>query len=366
MRNYLYVCDTNRTHSLEINKPTMRSSASGEEIHTFPIRQSSIPTEKTIGNNKLFCNNTLITGKRFYNMFFSSLLILTPTVLLFYLTIGIHNTKPLHSANPASASTAIILILNILLCSTVILFVFLSGCKDPGILARRFDSLIKRKFELDMKTEYTVLNKGALTKLVLCYSCNIIRPPRTSHCAECDNCTERFDHHCIWIGTCVGKRNYRNFIFFLIVLNLAALFHLTVSVVFLVEQLDLLLNEGMADLAGDNRVRVNVGLAAAIIFFTACFVSSFVGKLMLNHLWLASKNLTFYEDLRRKFKGNPDGNPYDRRSCSRNLGFLLCRPVPKGSLQLKFHRDGFNHMNCYNRRELLGEERKYNNEIITY
>lgn len=55
-----------------------------------------------------------------------------------------------------------------------------------------------------------------VSNLKICYTCKVYRPPRTHHCQICDYCVEKFDHHCPWIGTCVGKRNYVYFIVYII------------------------------------------------------------------------------------------------------------------------------------------------------
>jgi palmitoyltransferase ZDHHC9/14/18 len=51
-------------------------------------------------------------------------------------------------------------------------------------------------------------------QLKFCHTCKIFRPPQTVHCKECNSCLRRMDHHCNWIGTCVGLRNYRHFLLF--------------------------------------------------------------------------------------------------------------------------------------------------------
>ena len=47
-----------------------------------------------------------------------------------------------------------------------------------------------------------------------CKTCEIYRPPRCSHCAICDNCVSVMDHHCPFVGNCIGQRNNKYFIGF--------------------------------------------------------------------------------------------------------------------------------------------------------
>ena len=47
---------------------------------------------------------------------------------------------------------------------------------------------------------------------------------KVSHCTFCDVCIEGFDHHCVWVGKCIGKNNIKPFYGILIAVAITYLF----------------------------------------------------------------------------------------------------------------------------------------------
>jgi len=63
-----------------------------------------------------------------------------------------------------------------------------------------------------------------------CDLCSVYQPPDAVHCPECNVCVEGYDHHCPWMGTCIGKKNFTSFMVF----NLTWLFYLLYAIIWVV------------------------------------------------------------------------------------------------------------------------------------
>ena len=105
-------------------------------------------------------------------------------------------------------------------------------CSDPGIVSPFEDFDVPDNFykQLDLDPEEKLIRKtdkiyqkSEFYTLRQCNTCMLTRPPKASHCRLCNHCVKGFDHHCNALNNCVGKRNLRSFVSFLIVSSLYAL-----------------------------------------------------------------------------------------------------------------------------------------------
>jgi len=108
-----------------------------------------------------------------------------------------------------------------------IFFFILTSCSDPGIIPRASIQELSEGLKEEIHEAIGYVPPPAADEVApltqeqvnagfrLCRTCQIVRPPRASHCADCQNCVLQFDHHCPFVNNCVGKRNYPFFCAFL-------------------------------------------------------------------------------------------------------------------------------------------------------
>jgi len=119
------------------------------------------------------------------------------------------------------ASTSGVLLGVVLACFvSTIFWLVATSFTDPGILPRNPDPLAHKQPTPPLFRHRTG-EDGRVCTDTWCTTCCIYRPPRASHCPDCDNCVRDFDHHCPFTRNCIGARNYPLFLNFLISVSLS-------------------------------------------------------------------------------------------------------------------------------------------------
>lgn len=231
-------------------------------------------------------------------------------------------------------------IICILLYVFVILMLLRTSFTDPGIIPRATSSqstqienqMIEEEQRNSNHTGYrppprfseTEIN-GILIKQKFCFTCKIFRPPRASHCSICDNCVDRFDHHCPWVGNCIGRRNYRYFYLFLLSLSCLCIYIFAFSVTNLVM---------LTQQKGTIMAALSVSWASSVEIVISFFAIWSVVGLTGFHTYLTSTNTTTNEDMKGSWKKKATiGNPFSRGSCGANCCHILCSPTPPSRLK---------------------------------
>ncbi|KAM4699584.1 palmitoyltransferase ZDHHC18 isoform 1-T2 [Discoglossus pictus] len=207
-----------------------------------------------------------------------------------------------------------------------------TGLSDPGILPRATPSEVKvmekqLKSQLPPHTQDVLIN-GQLVKLKYCFTCKIFRPPRASHCSICDNCVDRFDHHCPWVGNCIGQRNYSSFYLFLVSLSLLSALILAAVTTHIV----------LKSQTSSFLTVIKKNPASVVEFFICVFTVWPVFSLSGFHTYLVASNVTTHEDMKLSWKARQASdrivNPYSHNSIGNNCSATLCGPRPPSFIRI--------------------------------
>ena len=273
------------------------------------VTNNKLNEPQRIGNNKFFCDNKILVGNKYYHLIYSFIFLSLPTSFYISCMIKIN-----------TASSIFLLVLVLILFIPIIYGLLKGGTKDPGIIERNNEYATYN----NKKSTIKVNIKGHMVNLNYCYTCFHFRPPRTSHCAECDNCVEKFDHHCLWMGTCVGKRNYKYFYLVLSLTTVLSLIQIFSCIGFIVVKLR---QENIS------KILYIIITLSCVGFFDLMFFCFFLIKLFAVHSWLLTTGLTFYEYIKKKYFIFLDIKPYSK-GLWRNIKQRLFEEIPSSRLNL--------------------------------
>ncbi|KHN31279.1 Putative S-acyltransferase [Glycine soja] len=148
-------------------------------------------------------------------------------------------------------------------------------------------------------------------------TCMLYRSPRCSHCSVCDNCVERFDLHCPWVGHCIGLRNYRFYYMFVFSATLLCLYVHGFCWVYIKRIMD-------SEEISIWKAMIKTPASIALIIYS--FISVwFVGGLTVFHTYLISKNQSTYENFRYRY--DQQSNPYNK-GVAANFREIFCSCIP--------------------------------------
>ena len=196
------------------------------------------------------------------------------------------------------------------------ILLWVTATKDPATIPSRtflmkaYERKTDRASE-EQRNKYLDVVNGKLTKIKYCYTCDIYRPPRAIHCGLCHCCIERLDHHCPWLGTCIGKRNYKYFIVFVTLLAVLCVKVMIFSI----------LHAADSEFSSEGSISVPqiISIVNAVFVFILGF---FVFYLFSYHQYLICRNETTNENLKGSY--TKLGNPFDK-GCWDNISRLFRR-----------------------------------------
>ena len=177
----------------------------------------------------------------------------------------------------------------------------------------------------------------------VCKHCDAWQGLRTKHCHDCGRCVRKFDHHCFWVGTCVGEKNHARFVTYLFTETAGIIwaFHISNTGVRVYDTWDLIFAK-------------NAG--PVIMSFVLFLFILFVGGLFGFHVFCVFTNQTTWEISRKQkisyLKGVPNNVYAFDKGPARNAFDFCCAPPPA-----RYQMKSLQELRQFSKKETIWENR---------
>lgn len=242
----------------------------------------------------------------------------------------------------------IIIIIYTLFFILTISLCFLCITTDPGVFPVNYLDM-SLLYSYSSENQNKRINKhhvlrGRKYKLKFCQTCMIYRPLGCSHCKICDVCIERYDHHCPWVGNCIGRNNYKIFYFYVLSFNIFCVCNVILCMLCGTIIQKCINDKNIFDYDCDDIVKYNrhnklkgITITKEVIAFVFMCINLFAFFFLIILFSFHTKYVIHNETtaFRSKYENENIifGNPFDR-GCLRNIKQILFGKRRKISLLL--------------------------------